>query len=78
MKCIITWRENFRDRILQKRREATRVLGDCLDAPGLAEDGNPQGVAEMNFEGGLVIARFRIAADGEPRLITMFPIGRRQ
>ena len=40
--------------------------------------GNPQGVAEMNFDGGLVIARFRIAADGEPRLITMFPVGRRQ
>ena len=32
----------------------------------------------VNFDGGLVIARFRIAADGEPRLITMFPVGRRQ
>ena len=38
----------------------------------------PQGVVPMRFEGGLVIARFRIAADGEPRLIAMFPVGRRQ
>lgn len=35
-------------------------------------------LAAMNFEDGLVIASFRIAADGEPRPITMFPIGRRQ
>lgn len=32
----------------------------------------------VNFEGGLVIARFRISAGGEPQLITMFPVGRRQ
>jgi hypothetical protein len=38
----------------------------------------PQGVATLNFDGGLAIARYRIAADGEPRLITMFPVGRRQ
>ena len=33
-------------------------------------------LAAMSFDGGLVIARFRIAADGEPRLITMLPVGR--
>ena len=35
-------------------------------------------LAAMNFENGLVIAQFRIATDGEPELITMFPVGRRQ
>lgn len=38
----------------------------------------PDPLAEMNFENGLVIATFRVAADGEPQLITMFPVGRRQ
>lgn len=38
----------------------------------------PRGVAPVNFEGGPVVARFRIAVDVEPRLITMFPVGRVQ
>jgi SPP1 gp7 family putative phage head morphogenesis protein len=59
------------------------VLGrDLLSAvEGVVRVGprsQPQGVATLNFDGGLVIARYRIAADGEPRLITMFPVGRRQ
>ena len=43
---------------------------------GLRNGPNP--LAAMNFDDGLVIAQFRIAPDGEPRLITMFPVGRRQ
>jgi SPP1 gp7 family putative phage head morphogenesis protein len=38
----------------------------------------PNPLAAMNFDDGLVIAQFRVAADGEPRLITMFPVGRRE
>ena len=38
----------------------------------------PNPLAAMNFDDGLVIARFRIAADGKARRITMFPVGRRQ
>lgn len=36
----------------------------------------PNPLAAMNFDDGLVIARFRIAADGEPKLVTMLPVGR--
>lgn len=38
----------------------------------------PQPLAAMNFDDGIVIAQFGIEADGEPRLVTMFPVGRRQ
>ncbi len=38
----------------------------------------PNPLAAMNFDDGLVIAQFRVAGDGEPRLITMFPVGRRE
>lgn len=38
----------------------------------------PVPLAAMDFDGGLVIARFRIAADGEPQLVTMLPVGRRE
>ena len=38
----------------------------------------PNPLAAMNFDDGLVIAQFRVATDGEPRLITMFPVGRRE
>ena len=38
----------------------------------------PDPLVAMNFDDGLVIAQFRIAADGEPQLITMFPVGRRE
>lgn len=74
---------DYRDGYFEVALPIEDVLGrDLLAAvEGVVRIGprsNPQGVAEMNFEGGLVIARFRIAADGEPRLITMFPIGRRQ
>jgi SPP1 gp7 family putative phage head morphogenesis protein len=40
--------------------------------------GGPEPLAAMDFDGGLVIARFRIAADGEPQLVTMLPVGRRE
>ena len=40
--------------------------------------GGPNPLAAMNFEDGLVIAQFRVSVDGEPRLTTMFPIGRRE
>jgi SPP1 gp7 family putative phage head morphogenesis protein len=40
--------------------------------------GGPEPLAAMDFHGGLVIARFRIAADGEPQLVTMLPVGRRE
>ena len=32
----------------------------------------------INFDDGTVIAQFRIATTGEPQLITMFPVGRRE
>jgi hypothetical protein len=54
------------------------LLADVEGVVRVGPRSTPQGVASMNFDGGLVIARFRIAADGEPRLITMFPIGRRE
>lgn len=38
----------------------------------------PEPLAAMDFDGGLVIARFRLAADGEPHLVTMLPVGRRE
>lgn len=74
---------DYRDGYFEVALPIEDVLGrDLLAAvEGVVRIGprsNPQGVAEMNFEGGRVIARFRIAADEEPRLITMFPIGRRQ
>ena len=37
-----------------------------------------QGIVPMDFTDGLVVARFRIAADGEPALVTMFPVGRKK
>ncbi|MCA3438096.1 MAG: minor capsid protein [Rhodobacter sp.] len=40
--------------------------------------GGPEPLAAMDFDGGLVIARFRIAADGESQLVTMLPVGRRE
>ena len=51
------------------------------EVEGVVRTGPPSSTVPLgtvNFDGGLVIARFRIAADGEPRLITMFPVGRRQ
>lgn len=55
---------------------------DMLSAvEGVVRVGSRSGlapIAMMSFERGLVIARFRIASDGEPRLITMLPVGRRQ
>ena len=54
------------------------LLADVEGVVRVGPRSTPQGVAAMNFDGGLVIARFRIAADGEPRLITMFPVGRRE
>lgn len=53
------------------------MLGAVEGVVRIGSRSAPQGVATMNFDGGLAIARFRIAADGEPRLITMFPVGRR-
>jgi hypothetical protein len=32
----------------------------------------------INFDDGIVIAQFRIATTGEPQLIKMFPVGRRE
>lgn len=40
--------------------------------------GGPEPLAAMDFDGGLVIARFRIVADDEPQLVTMLPVGRRE
>jgi SPP1 gp7 family putative phage head morphogenesis protein len=41
----------------------------------LGSRSEPLGVTSINFDGGLVLARFQISVDGEPRLITMFPVG---
>ena len=54
------------------------LLGDVEGVVRIGPRSAAQGVVPMSFEGGLVIARFRIAPDGEPLLITMFPVGRRQ
>lgn len=37
---------------------------------------HPRGTAPISFEGGLIIAVFNLAPDGEPKLTTMYPIGR--
>lgn len=54
------------------------MLGAVEGVVRVGPRNGPEPIATMDFEGGLVIARFRIAANGEPRLITMLPVGRRQ
>ncbi|WP_426033151.1 hypothetical protein [Cypionkella sp. TWP1-2-1b2] len=56
------------------RNLLSQVEGVVLTGPRSGM--NPLGV--MNFDGGIVVAQFRIAATGEPQLITMFPVGRRE
>ena len=36
---------------------------------------NPQGVTPIDFEGGQIKAVYELTPDGEPLLVTLFPIG---
>lgn len=54
------------------------LLAEVEGVVRVAARSGAEPLAAMNFDGGLVIARFRIASDGEPLLVTMLPVGRRQ
>jgi hypothetical protein len=74
---------NYREGYFEVALPIEKVLGRNLlaEVEGVVRIGSrngPNPLAAMNFDGGLVVAQFRIAADGEPRLITMFPVGSRQ
>jgi hypothetical protein len=74
---------NYREGYFEVALPIEDVLGRNLldEVEGVVRIGSrnsPNPLAVMNFDGGLVIAQFRIAAKGEPPLITMFPVGRRQ
>lgn len=41
----------------------------------ISQHRRPEPLAAMDFDGGLIMARFRIAPDGEPRLSRCFRLG---